>query len=119
MRSLVLTALVLLFCIMSNALSAMGVFKMDAMPEPGLNQSTLQEFTSQGELVKYEAGQDAYYTQGTNAVNFMIGLATGNTFIGDILGNWRLSGPLVIAANAIIVLAVTLDLLLLWRGIHW
>jgi hypothetical protein len=119
MRSLVLTALVILFCIVSNFISASGMFQLDTMPDSGLNQSTIQSFTSQSGITTAEDGQNAFYTQGINIVNFMIGLATGKAFIGDILGNWGFSGPAVIAANAIIGLLISLDLLLLWRGIHW
>jgi predicted MFS family arabinose efflux permease len=119
MRSLVLTALVILFCIVSNYVSASGMFPMDSMPDSGLNQSTIQGFTSQSGITTAEDGQNAFYTQGINIVNFMIGLATGKAFIGDILGNWGFNGPAVIAANAVIGLLISLDLLLLWRGVHW
>lgn len=119
MRSLVLTAVVIIFCIVSNLLSAMGVFAIDSMPNSGLNQSTIQGFTTQGGITTAEDGQNAFYTQGINVVNFMIGLATGKSFVGDIVGNWGFNGPLVIAANAIVGLIIGLDLLLLWRGINW
>jgi hypothetical protein len=89
------------------------------MPESGLNQSTIDEFTGQAGITTSADGQNQYYVQNINVINLLQSIVSGVIFIGEPLQNMGMDTGLALSINAILGLDVALDLLLFWRGIHW
>jgi hypothetical protein len=120
MRSLVITAVILIFCALSSVLyNASSMLQTDTGPTSGLNQSTVQGFSQQAGITTGTDGQNAFYTQGISVISLLTDTVTGTIFIGSVLQNWGMDEGLADAINVILGIVVGFDLLMFWRGIAW
>lgn len=122
MRSLVITALIIIFSIVFSVVtSAVPYMSGDTMPPTTINETTVTTYTEGGTAItaNEQGGQDTYYTKNIDIIGFMIDLVSGTIFIGGRLHSMGMDWGLAIAINSILGLLVVLDQLMYWGKIQW
>jgi hypothetical protein len=120
MRSLVITAVVLLFSIIASVVANVApIIQTSAMPTSSFNQTTMQEFNSQGQIVSSQTGMDQYYAQNINIINVLSSVVTGVIFFGDSLVKFGMDEFMAYSINLILGVLVAFDQLMYWGKISW
>lgn len=120
MRSLVITAVVILFSIVGSVVANVApVMNINTMPAAGFNQTTTVQFNAQGGITSSQTGQDQYYLQNINIVNLLTGIVFGVIYFGGTLQSYGMDPVTANAINLIMGLLVAFDLLMFWGKIPW
>jgi hypothetical protein len=120
MRSLVITAVIIIFCAVTSVVATVApMINVSTMPATEINESTIQQFNSEGGIVSSQTGLDQYYSKNINIVDILVSIATGIIFIGDKLQSFGMDAGLATVINVILGIALAFDQLMYWGKIPW
>jgi hypothetical protein len=120
MRSLVITAAIIIFNIVITVLATVApMMDVDSPTNVTLNQSTLTGFNEQGQIITGTDSQNKYYDKTISITDMLWNMSAGVVNIGGRLTQFGMDSGLALAITTILDMLILLDLLVYWRGINW
>lgn len=122
MRSLVITALIIIFSIVFGVITTVVPYMVgDTMPTNTINETTVTTYIEGGTSIttNEQGAQDTYYNKNIDVIGLMTDLVSGTIFMGGRLHSMGMDWGLALAINSILGLLVVLDQLMYWGKIHW
>lgn len=122
MRSLVITAAILIFSMIFSCVTAIAPYIAgDTMPSTSFNQSTVTTVMEGGNTITTNSasGQDAYYNKNIDVIGMAGDIVSGTIFIGGRLHDMGMDWGLALAINGILGVLVLFDQLMYWGKIQW
>ena len=121
MRSLVITAIIILFCALTSIITNIAPMIMgDAMPADGLNQSTVTTMTDNGQIANSQSGGlNTYYGSQVSITSILINIVTGTIYIGGRLQAMGMDALTANFINLLLAILVAFDQITFWGKIPW